>query len=52
MTLMRPDPTFTLHRAWQCKPRQNASHMSLCSTMRWRDVEPDARVSTGRHRGA
>jgi hypothetical protein len=20
MPLMRPDPTFTLHRAWQCRP--------------------------------
>ena len=32
MTLMRPDPTFYLHRAWRCKLRQNDSHMSLCST--------------------
>ena len=50
---MRPDPTFSPSPGMAMQaPAERLAYISLCSTMRWRDVEPDARVGTGRHRGA
>ena len=39
MPLMRPDPTFTLHRAWQCtSPAEHLAHIALlnqCAGVMW-----------------